>query len=99
MGMLRLRKRNKCARVWTISFPHRVVRIALQVHRTGFPIATTLATSHDLVERVAVDRVEIECSGPIGNRVARRTRQVSFASKPFCIPGELNPAENYSFVH
>ena len=53
-------KRNKRARVWTISFPHRVVGIALQVHRTGVPIATTLATSHDLVERAAVGRVEIE---------------------------------------
>jgi hypothetical protein len=45
MGMLRFRKRNKRVRVWTISFPHRVVGIALQVHRTGFPIATTLAAS------------------------------------------------------
>jgi len=55
-----LGKRNKRARVWTIGFPHRVVRIALQVHRTSFPIATTLAASHDFAERVAVGRVEIE---------------------------------------
>ena len=86
MGMLRLRKRNKCARVWTISFPDRVVGIALQVHRTGFPMATTLATSHDTVERVAVGRVEIETQhGHPAVEVARRTRQVSFASKSFCV--------------
>jgi hypothetical protein len=55
-----LGKREKRARVWTIIFPHRVVGIVLQVHRTGFPITTTRATSHDLVKRVAVGRVEIE---------------------------------------
>ena len=55
-----LGKRNKRACVWTISFPHRVVGIALQVHRTGFPIGATRAASHDLVERVALGRVEIE---------------------------------------
>jgi hypothetical protein len=55
-----LGKRNKRAGVWTISFPHPVFGIALQIHRTGFPIATTLAASHDFAERVAVGRVEIE---------------------------------------
>ena len=45
---------------------------ALQVHRTGFPIATTRAASPDLVERVAVatfDRVETQHGHPAVEQV------------------------------
>src|SRR5947209_1805687 len=40
-------------RSWAIRFPHRAIRVAFQVHRTGLTIAATLAAPPDRVECLA----------------------------------------------